>query len=796
MRIEVCVYRLTLLILSLAVVCAQGAELYVSTQGSDSNPGTSAQPFRTISHAYSLAAPGTTINVLPGMYSDYTSGWGLHLAKSGTASSPIVLRSQVKGGAIIDGQNALDRNKGIYLDGSYHIIDGFVITRAPGTGIFIEGSYNQILNNEIHHNGSLAEGQGVYSDQGTRNNSYQANYVHDNGIPGSNLDHGFYLCGVNETVINNVLVRNAACGLQIAGYITVSNMKVYNNVMAYNGTSGIILWQALNGVDIKNNMIYQNGTFGINSWDAHGSGVVIDHNLLFGNGSGDYNFINGGSDYSYTRGTTISVAPLFVNSSSAGFDSHLGAGSPAINSGLNLSSFFTTDKDGAARAASGGWDLGAYRYGNTDTIPPTVSLSAPANNATVSGSSVKVSANATDNVGVVGVQFKLDGANLGAEDTGAPYSVTWNTTTIANGTHSLSAVARDAAGNQTAATARSVVVNNPNTAPIISSIADQTINAGNSTAPLAFTVSDAETAASSLTLSGSSSDPVLVPQSNIVFAGSGSNRTVAAIPAGTQSGTATITITVSDGSATTSTSFLLTVNPTATPTYVYLPFEAESATLVAPMAVASDPNASQGQFILSSISDSGSVAFDVNIPVSGVYSIWSRVLSPDDSRDSLYVSVDGGSEDIYDTAEGTKTNAWQWTVVNGRGGTNFTTALAVNPRTFGLSAGLHRIVFRARESGTGLDQILLTNDPDYVPNVVFSITTPPVRISSIAFGAAGHVTLTWPTMPGKAYRVVYKTNLTDTAWETLGSDQTATNTITSQSDYVVGNRFYSVITRP
>src|SRR2546430_4227304 len=42
-----------------------------------------------------------------------------------------------------------------------------------------------------------------------------------------------------------------------------------------------------------------------------------------------------------------------------------------------------------------------------------------------------------DNVGVVGVQFKLDGANLGAEDTGAPYSVTWNTTTIANGTHSL-----------------------------------------------------------------------------------------------------------------------------------------------------------------------------------------------------------------------------------------------------------------------------------------------------------------------------------------------------------------------
>jgi len=152
-----------------------------------------------------------------------------------------------------------------------------------------------------------------------------------------------------------VLVRNAATGLQIAGYTTVSNMKVYNNVVAFNGTSGVILWLALSGVDIRNNIIYQNGSLGINSWDAHGSGVVIDHNLLFGNGSGDYNFINGGSDYSYTLGTTISAAPLFVNSTSAGFDPHLGAGSPAINAGVNLSSFFNTDKDGVTRSTSGAW---------------------------------------------------------------------------------------------------------------------------------------------------------------------------------------------------------------------------------------------------------------------------------------------------------------------------------------------------------------------------------------------------------------------------------------------------------
>jgi hypothetical protein len=102
-----------------------------------------------------------------------------------------------------------------------------------------------------------------------------------------------------------------------------------------------------------------------------------------------------------------------------------------------------------------------------DTTPPSASLSAPANGATVSGT-VAVSASASDNVGVTGVQFKLDGANLGAEDTAAPYSVSWNTATAANGTHTLTATARDAAGNRTTSAAVTVTVNNappPDTTP-------------------------------------------------------------------------------------------------------------------------------------------------------------------------------------------------------------------------------------------------------------------------------------------------------------------------------------------
>jgi hypothetical protein len=94
-----------------------------------------------------------------------------------------------------------------------------------------------------------------------------------------------------------------------------------------------------------------------------------------------------------------------------------------------------------------------------DTTPPTVALSAPANGATVSGTTT-VSATASDNVGIVGVQFRVDGANIGAEDTSSPYSISWNTATVGNGGHTLTAVARDAAGNTTTSAARSVTVSN------------------------------------------------------------------------------------------------------------------------------------------------------------------------------------------------------------------------------------------------------------------------------------------------------------------------------------------------
>jgi hypothetical protein len=98
--------------------------------------------------------------------------------------------------------------------------------------------------------------------------------------------------------------------------------------------------------------------------------------------------------------------------------------------------------------------------GPTDTVPPTVSITAPATGASVS-STVPVTAAATDNTGVIGVQLKVDGTNLGAELTAAPYTRSWDTTLLTPGAHTITAIARDAAGNTATSTTVTVTVTKP-----------------------------------------------------------------------------------------------------------------------------------------------------------------------------------------------------------------------------------------------------------------------------------------------------------------------------------------------
>lgn len=108
-----------------------------------------------------------------------------------------------------------------------------------------------------------------------------------------------------------------------------------------------------------------------------------------------------------------------------------------------------------------GWGGLQRSPGGQDTQRPAVALTAPSDGATVSGSSVTVSASCSDNVGCVGVQFQLNGANLNSEVTVGVlgvYTTTWDSSATGNGTYTLSAFARDAANNTKTSVSESITV--------------------------------------------------------------------------------------------------------------------------------------------------------------------------------------------------------------------------------------------------------------------------------------------------------------------------------------------------
>jgi hypothetical protein len=95
----------------------------------------------------------------------------------------------------------------------------------------------------------------------------------------------------------------------------------------------------------------------------------------------------------------------------------------------------------------------------SDTIVPTVSVTAPTSGASVTGT-ISLTANAADNVAVASVQFKVDGSDVGTLDTVSPYSYSLNSATLTNGSHTVTAVARDAAGNMTTSAAITITTSN------------------------------------------------------------------------------------------------------------------------------------------------------------------------------------------------------------------------------------------------------------------------------------------------------------------------------------------------
>jgi cytochrome c peroxidase len=191
-----------------------------------------------------------------------------------------------------------------------------------------------------------------------------------------------------------------------------------------------------------------------------------------------------------------------------------------------------------------------------------------------------------------------------------------------------------------------VAVNDP---PTIAPIQNHTTLEDVPLSAIPVTIGDLETAPASLTLSGRSSNALLVPDSNITFGGAGASRTVTVVPAPNQFGAASIVVTVSDGLASTSTSFQLTVvavNDAPTITAIAnQTINKDTATMALPVTVGDVETAPAGLTVSGSSSNQTLVP-NANVVVGGSGAIRTVTVTPAPGRSgtaTITVTVSDGS---------------------------------------------------------------------------------------------------------------------------------------------------------
>jgi peptidoglycan hydrolase-like protein with peptidoglycan-binding domain len=285
-----------------------------------------------------------------------------------------------------------------------------------------------------------------------------------------------------------------------------------------------------------------------------------------------------------------------------------------------------------------------------DLTSPTVSITAPTNNATVSGSSVSIAVSATDPTvsgqttsGIASVQLKIDGVSVqGGTLTTAPYTGTWNTTNVENGAHTITAVASDVAGNSTTSSVVNVTVSNvANRPPVLTSIGAKAVNEN---ATLSFTVSATDPDNDTLTYSTSA-----LPAGATFISGT---RTFSFTPSYLQSGSYPVTFNVSDGSGGTDSEIVtITVNnvnraPSSSAGNDQTITLSHLATLA---GVGSDPDGQTVTYLWSKVSETGGSATlsnaaianpTVSFSAAGVYTL--RLTVSDgvlSSSDNLIITV-------------------------------------------------------------------------------------------------------------------------------------------------------------
>jgi hypothetical protein len=457
------------------------ATYYVAPNGSDSSNGSSGSPFKTIQKAADVVNPGDTVILRNGTYTGGSEAVA-QIRRSGTSGQWITFKAENRWGAILDGRNFSTAHGLLIAAGvGYVRIEGLQIQKTIVGGISANENTHDIYyyRNLLHDIGRICTdtsgGQVGFRDKTTSARmTYDSNVMHTIGrlhpSDGCSLstgyyknhDHGVYLWGRDIKIINNVFY-NFRSGWAVQSAQGARDWVIANNTFAFanpNREGHIVLWDANTNFVIANNVFYMPDKAAMFLEPCGGkSNIVVRNNVSTG-----AMLFDGDSGGNTCPGITLSnnrtsTDPKLVDPANLNF--RLTSSSPAISfSDASVSP--NVDHEGTARPQGSGADSGAFEFGgqgaSTDTVAPSIAFAAPTQGATVAGV-VTIVATASDNVAVLGVQFQLDGVNIGNEDTTNAYSFAWDSIAASNGAHVLTAIARDAAGN-VATSVVTVTVNN------------------------------------------------------------------------------------------------------------------------------------------------------------------------------------------------------------------------------------------------------------------------------------------------------------------------------------------------
>jgi hypothetical protein len=345
------------------------ANLYVSPNGNDSNPGSEEEPFRTILRAAQVVTPGTTVHVAPGVYTG-----GFRTGASGTAEARIVYQSTEKWAAkIVPPLNSTSstawQNRGSYVDIIGFEVDGSQYQGGAKwlSGIYNGGSYVSVRANHVHHVGNdvpcdSAGGSGISVDGYYRGTKAEVvgNSVHDIGPDTCRFIHGIYV-STSATVKNNIVYRVSGAGIHL--WHDATNVLIVGNTVAASEIGIVVgggdFYHSLGPNDrtqVVNNIVYDN-KIGVTEQGATGKNNSYRNNLVFQNTGGDWKLAEG---MGHTG--TISAPPGFmVYNRKGASDFRLTAKSPAVGKGLRSSADSAErDFDGNPRGAS--VDIGAVQH--------------------------------------------------------------------------------------------------------------------------------------------------------------------------------------------------------------------------------------------------------------------------------------------------------------------------------------------------------------------------------------------------------------------------------------------------